>query len=93
LGKYIKENKMENGSMEKNGDLLLIDKQGIISLIKNNTDGESGKIDGNVISLVKRYYDCLSVKQQYWILEKVKYIIRHNDKYRDFRGIKDIQFI
>jgi hypothetical protein len=85
-------NKMENEDIKKIGDLLMVNKTGIIKMIKDNSDKNSSQIDCNLISMINCFYGHLSVKQLNWILEKVKYIIRHNKKYIEYKGIKDIQF-
>jgi hypothetical protein len=85
-------NKMENEIIERTGDLLMVNKTGIIKMVKDNSDRNSAKIDSSLIVMINCFYGHLSIKQMNWILEKIKYIIRHNGKYRDFKGIKDIQF-
>jgi hypothetical protein len=86
-------NQLDDGKIERNGDLLTIDKSGLIGMIQDNSDRESAKIDATLISMINSFYHHLSVKQMNWILEKIKYIIRHNKKYRELKGIKDIQFV
>jgi hypothetical protein len=83
----------ESGIIERGGDLLIVDRAGIIQMIKDNSDRESANIDCNLIKMIQCFYNKMSVKQLNWLLEKVKYITRHNRKYESFRGIKDIQFI
>ncbi|MDR1198675.1 MAG: hypothetical protein LBK94_06640 [Prevotellaceae bacterium] len=78
--------------IERTGDLLMVNKTGIIKMVKDNSDRNSAKIDCSLITMINCFYGHLSVKQMSWILEKVKYIIRHNKKYIEYKGIKDIQF-
>jgi hypothetical protein len=85
-------NQLNEGKIERNGDLLILDKDGLIGMIQDNSDRSSEKIDSMLVNMINCYWSHLSVKQLNWILEKVKYIIRHNLKYRKFKGIKDIQF-
>jgi hypothetical protein len=82
----------ENEIIERTGDLLMINKTGLIGMIKNNSDKNSARIDSSLITMVNCFYGHLSVKQMTWILEKIKYIIRHNKNYRELKGVKDIQF-
>lgn len=82
-----------NGFFERHGDLLTIDKTNLINMIKDNSDKDSAQIDSNLITMIQCFYGHLSVKQMNWTLEKVKYIIRHNRKYKEYKGIKDIHFV
>jgi hypothetical protein len=82
----------ENEIIERTGDLLMINKTGLIGMIKNNSDKKSAKIDSNLITMINCFYGHLSVKQMTWIFDKIKYITRHNDKYRELKNIKDLQF-
>jgi hypothetical protein len=79
--------------INKNGNLLEVDKDGLLDIIKNNVDGKSNDIDERLLIMIMRYYGRLSFKQTKWILEKIKYIIRHNNKYKGVKGIKDIIFL
>jgi hypothetical protein len=88
-----KQNETENGIVERTRDLLKINKIGLIAMISTNGDKNSAVIDLKIITMINCFYGHLSLKQLNWIMEKVKYITRHNDKYRDLKGIKDIQFI
>jgi hypothetical protein len=83
----------DNFVMRKENELLVIDKNGLIRLIKDNTDNKSTKIDSDLTRMIICFYGHMSVKQLNWVLEKVKYVIRHNSKYRKYKGIKDIQFV
>jgi hypothetical protein len=85
-------NQFNEGKIERNGDLMLLDNDGLIGMIQDNSDRKSGKVDSMLINMINCYWNHLSVKQLNWILEKVKYIIRHNPKYRELKGITDIQF-
>jgi hypothetical protein len=62
-------------------------------MIRDNTDKRSEKIDEDLIGMIVIYYGRFSIKQSNWILEKVKYIIRHNNIYGKYKGIKDIRFL
>jgi hypothetical protein len=86
-----KQNENGGGFMVKTGDLFKIYKDGLIKLIKGNTDKDSEQIDCSLIKMINCYYGNFSLKQLNWISEKVKYIFRHNNKYHDFKGFKDIQ--
>lgn len=89
----VLENKMENGMIEKTGDILMIDKKGLIKIIQDNSDKNSARIDGDLIKMINCFYGRLSVKQMNWIMEKVKYITRNNNEYRKYKGFKDIQIM
>jgi Ni2+-binding GTPase involved in maturation of urease and hydrogenase len=87
-------NKMkDDGIIERNGDLLVINKSELIEMIKNNCDKSSATIDSTLITMINCFYGRMSVKQLNWIVGKVLYIIRHNKEYSEYKGIKDIQFI
>jgi hypothetical protein len=88
----MKNEMKDDGIIERNGDLLMMDKSGLVEMIKNNCDKDSAKIDSALITMINCFYGHLSIKQNNWIMEKVKYIIRHNKKYGEYKGIKDIQF-
>jgi hypothetical protein len=74
------------------GKILLINKDEVIEVLKSNTDLSSKEIDNKLIMMVYRYYDRLTVKQLQWLSEKLKYIIRHNDLYKDYKKTGDIFF-
>jgi hypothetical protein len=84
---------MINGVLRREGELLIADKTGLITMIRDNTDKESVSIDANLIKMIQCFYGKMSIKQTCWLLEKVKYIIRHNWRYYSFKGVKDIQFV
>jgi hypothetical protein len=84
---------MKNEIIRKEGELLVVNKTGLIELIRDNPDRGSVSIDSNILKMVQCFYGKMSVKQTVWLLDKVKYIIRHNQKYDSFRGVKDIQFV
>jgi hypothetical protein len=81
----------EKGVMEKKGNLLIIDKDNLIKMIRENTDKSSVDIDSKLLKLISCYYGHFSLKQSNWICEKVKYIIRHNKNYKEYKGITDVQ--
>jgi hypothetical protein len=83
----------DDGIIARDGDLLMVNKPGLIEIIKNNTDKNSTKIDSALITMINCSYEHLSVKQINWIFSKVKFIIRTNRLYFKFNGIKDIQFV
>jgi hypothetical protein len=88
----MKNEMKDDGIIERDGDLLVINKSALIGMIKDNCDKDSAKIDSSLITMIMCFYGHLSIKQNNWILEKVKYIIRHNKLYAEYKGIKDIQF-
>jgi hypothetical protein len=83
----------DSGIIEADDNTLNIDKEGLISIIKNNSDKNSQEIDGKILKMIRCFYGHFSYKQMKWVLEKVKYIIRHNDEYQKFKKIDDILFI
>jgi hypothetical protein len=60
---------------------LYLDKEDVIEMLNNNTDVKSREIDNKLVSVVNNYFNRLSVKQEKWLLEKLKYIMRHNPNY------------
>jgi hypothetical protein len=84
---------VNNTGIYRNGNLLSIDKDNLIDLISHNIDSKSVDIDGKLLHLIFIYYGRFSVKQFNWILEKVKYICRHNKNYKEYKGITDIQLL
>jgi hypothetical protein len=79
--------------INRNGDILLLNMNDLIKMIRDNTDKKSEKIDKDLIGMIVVCYGRFSVKQNNWILEKVKYITRHNNVYRKYKGIKDVRFL
>jgi hypothetical protein len=77
----------------KNGSVLTLNKLALIEIIKDNSDKDSIEIDCSLITMVNRYYGRFSAKQLNWIFEKVKYILRHNIRYSEYKGVKDIQLV
>jgi hypothetical protein len=84
---------VNDGKIEIDDNTLIIDKSGLISIIKNNTDKKSREIDNNILKMIRVFYGNFSFKQSQWIVEKVKYIVRHNEKYRNWNKFDDIIFI
>jgi hypothetical protein len=84
---------MKDRILRREGDLLVADKTGLIAMIRDNNDKSSVSIESNLVKMIQCFYGRMSVKQLCWLLEKAKYITRHNWKYLSFRGVKDIQFI
>jgi hypothetical protein len=79
--------------INRNGDILLLNMNDLIKMIRDNTDKRSEKIDEDLIGMIVIYYGRFSVKQSNWILEKVKYIVIHNNIYGKNKYIKDIRFL
>jgi hypothetical protein len=79
--------------IEKVGELLILNKEGVLSIIRENNDTKSEQIDSMLKNMINCYYGRFSSKQLFWILEKVRYIIRHNLKYRHLIGVRDLQLI
>jgi hypothetical protein len=85
--------KRYESTIKREGDILVLNKLGIIEIIKDNKDTSSKVPDSDLIKMIELFYGRLSIKQENWICEKVKYVIRNNPEYRKLRGIKDMQFI
>jgi hypothetical protein len=76
----------------ENGILVIESKQELIGIIQKNLDSHSRNIDLRLISMIEEDYGYLSVKEENWICEKLKYIFRHNVAYKKYRKIKDMIF-
>jgi hypothetical protein len=83
---------MEMIKIEKNGDLLRVNKEGLLQIIMSNPDKKSTDIDNGLISLIENYYGRFTVKQTAWIFQKVSFITRSNKKLLWLKGFKDIDF-
>jgi hypothetical protein len=70
----------------KNGYLYL-DKEDVIDILDNNTDTTSREIDNKLMKIVNLYFNTISVKQEKWLLEKLKYILRHNSNYSKIKRL------
>jgi hypothetical protein len=79
--------------IKRTGEMLELNKEGLLQIIGDNLDNDSNDTDNRLTEMIRCFYDRLSVKQILWIMEKVKYVIRNNGKYKSLRGIKDIRFI
>jgi hypothetical protein len=79
--------------IEKDGDLLRINKDGLLQIIGMNPDKKSSEIDNGLINLIENYYGRFTVKQTAWIFQKVGFIIRVNKTLGSLKGFKDIDFI
>jgi hypothetical protein len=77
----------------KNGSVLTLNKPALIQIIKDNSDKDSVEIDCSLITMIKCFYGRFSAKQLNWIFEKVKCIFRHNIRYSEYKGVKDIQLL
>jgi hypothetical protein len=73
--------------------VLELNKTDLLEVLKNNPDKSSVEIDRKLIVMILNYYGRFTIKQQTWILEKVKYIFRYNKKYLNLRSFKDIILI
>jgi hypothetical protein len=63
---------------------LILTRTELYDLIKNDNTDTSDWSRDTLLRIITRY-DNFSVKQYEWINSKVKYIINHNDKYKNFR--------
>jgi hypothetical protein len=63
-----------NGIICKDGDILKVDREGLLTILKNNPDKKSKDIDAGLVRLVEKYYGRLSTKQTAWIFTKVGFI-------------------
>jgi hypothetical protein len=86
-------NNDENVVIKRTGQMLELNKEGLLQIIGDNLDNSSNDTDIKLTEMIRCFYERLSVKQILWIMEKVKYVIRNNRKYKEYRGIKDIRFI
>jgi hypothetical protein len=71
---------------KKNTDLVLTRDELLNMITADNTD----KTDWSKDILVKmiKSFKSFSDKQYKWVFSKVKYIVKHNSKYKNFRDIK-----
>ena len=67
-----------------NTDLILSRKE-LISMIEKDNPEKNDWSKENLISMIKCFRN-FSDKQYKWILSKVKYIINHNSKYKNFKN-------
>jgi hypothetical protein len=79
--------------ISSDGNILSVDKDGLLTLLKNNPDRNSVDIDAGLVKLIKRYYGSFSTKQSAWIFKKIGFIVRCNSKYFALRRFKDIRFL
>jgi hypothetical protein len=73
----------------KNRELILTREELIKMITVDNTDKNdwSGDTLVGMINSFKTFSD----KQYNWLLSKVKYIVKHNKKYRNFRDIRGFE--
>lgn len=83
---------MNSIKIERSGDLLRVNKEGLLQIIGMNPDKKSTEIDNGLISLIENYYGRFTVKQTAWIYQKVGFITRVNKKLLQLKGFKDIVF-
>jgi hypothetical protein len=76
--------------IEKNGDILRVNKEGLLQIIEMNPDKKSTEINTGLMNLIENYYGRFSVKQTAWIYQKVGFIIRVNKTLLSLKGFKDI---
>jgi hypothetical protein len=79
--------------ISKDGNILTVDKDGLLTILRNNPDVKSRDIDAGLVRLVEKYYGSFSTKQSAWIFTKIGFIVRSNSKYFGLKGFKDIRFI
>lgn len=82
----------ETKRIEKDGDLLRINKEGLLFIIESNPDKKSKDIDYGLTGLIENYYGRFTIKQIMWIFQKISFITRVNDKFLGIKGFKDIVF-
>jgi hypothetical protein len=82
-----------NGIICRDGDILKVDKAGLLTILKNNHGKKSADIDAGLVRLVEKYYGRFSTKQSAWILMKIGFIVRCNYIYFALKGFKDIRFL
>jgi hypothetical protein len=73
----------------RDDDFLEVTKRDLIIILKDNLDKspENEKILDTLIGILVKY-DTLTPRQYDWICHKLLYVIRHNDKYREYRGVR-----
>ena len=70
---------------------LILTREELSNMILNDNPEKNDWSKENLISMVKCFRK-FSDKQYKWILSKVKYIINHNSKYKNFKNkIKEFE--
>lgn len=76
-----------------NRGYITINKNALIRIIEDNTITESIQSDMDLEVLISYHYGKFNDEQLNCVLDKVRYIIKYNDRYKDYRGIKEIYLI
>jgi len=64
---------------------LVLTRYELINLIENENPDKNSDWSKEKLLYIICNFENFSVKQYEWILSKVKYIINHNNKYKNFR--------
>jgi hypothetical protein len=71
-----------------NNSYLSINFNALLKMIEENP--QDGDMD--LVVMINYYYGKFNDEQLNHILDRVKDIINHNDKYKEYRNVKDIEF-
>ena len=86
----MRKGKYKEIKMKKNNTDLVLTREELINMIQvDNTDKKDWSRDV-LIEMINRFKN-FSDKQYKWIFSKVKYIVKHNIKYKNFRDIKGFE--
>ena len=70
--------------MKVENNELLLTKDELINMIKNDNPDKNDWSNKTLVEMLTRF-KYLSKKQHEWVLSKIKYIVNHNVKYKNFK--------
>jgi reverse gyrase len=76
--------------MKYDSRIIILDKQELIEMIKNNKCKNNIDSDKQLIRIIDIFYSRFSIKQLSMIKAKINYIVRTNKQYMQYRKYKDI---
>jgi hypothetical protein len=72
---------------------ITIDKKALLKLIADNLTAKSVEQDMDLEVLIENYYGNFNEEQMDCVLNKVRHIIKHDDKFKDYRKLKQIYLV
>jgi hypothetical protein len=72
---------------------ITIDKKALLKMIADNLTAKSVEQDMDLEVLIENYYGNFNEEQMDCVLNKVRYIIKHDDKFKDYRNLKQIYLV
>ncbi|MDR0571451.1 MAG: hypothetical protein LBG48_01215 [Rickettsiales bacterium] len=73
-----------------NNEYLSINFNALVRMIEDNSEGYD---DMDLVVMINNYYGKFNNEQLDRVLNRVRYIINHKDKYKDYRKVKSIELI